>query len=141
MIDDTISTNHGNNHCITAVAEKKNGVDMKNVDTKARIDIRIPKQSRIYDYLYVDKSCRDNEKPKWQRLDELLEIATQMKYDWAEKIFDEFVGRLALFYPDKRDALRKLRSLVLWQILEGEELSEEYYSSTIPHLGRGEGKK
>lgn len=141
MIDDTISTNHGNNHCNASVSEKKNGVDTKNGDTKARIDIKIPKQSRIYDFLYVDKSCKETEKPKWQRLEELLDIATQMKYDWAEKIFDEFVGRLALFYPEKREDLKKLRSLVLWQILEGEELSDEYYSNTIRHLGRKEGKK
>ncbi|MDW7733708.1 MAG: hypothetical protein SCH66_14925 [Methanolobus sp.] len=134
MIDDTISQNHGNNHCNGDVSQEKNSVDTKNVDKKARIDIKIPKQSKLYNFLYVDNG-NNTEKPKWKQLEQLLEIATQTKFEWGEKIYTEFVERMTLFFPEKSEDLQKLRGLVLWQILGGEELSETYYKN-LRNLGR-----
>ena len=117
--------------------QTKIGVDTQNVDKKTRINIRIPKQSRIYEFLYGDTPGKNNSnKTKWRQLDELLEIAEQAKEEWAERIFDEFVSRMCLFYPAKEKDLKQLRQLILWQILEGEELSDAYYDKTLRNLGK-----
>lgn len=42
-------------------------------------------------------------------------------------IFDEFVARIGIFYPDKKDKIEKLRALILWHIIGDEELTEAYW--------------
>lgn len=91
----------------------------------SRMTIKIPKNTKLYDFLSVDKNYI--KKAKWEALEQVLEIAQQTKEDYAEKIFDEFVIRMGFFYPEKTEKLKKLRQLILWQIIMGEQLTEEYY--------------
>lgn len=90
-----------------------------------RIDIRIPKNSEIYQYLYVD--TRSDVRAKWQKLESLLAVADVGREDHATMIFEDFIARMSALYPKKEARLKRLRPLVLWHILWGEELEDEYW--------------
>lgn len=90
-----------------------------------RIDIRIPKNSRIYEYLYVDTSSLDS--AAWKRLDRLLAVASQKEQDMILFAWEDFVRRISFFYPEKRKRLDQLRALIYRKIILCEELSEEYW--------------
>lgn len=94
-----------------------------------RIKVQIPKNTKLYEFLKYPKKKYNCRQPAWKKLEELLIISEQSREEWAEKIFDEFIIRLALFFPDKKEQLQKIRQLVIWQILEGEELTDAYYES------------
>lgn len=97
-----------------------------NVSTsKDRIDIRIPKKSRIYKNLYVDNN--GNDEPKWRRLDAILTRAEDNSADTVTKIFDEFVARIGIYYPEKKKRIEKLRALILWHIIWEEDLPDIYW--------------
>jgi hypothetical protein len=95
----------------------------------ARIKVHIPKNTRLYDFLNVPKNKYNCREPAWKKLEDMMIIAQQSKDEWAEKIFEEFIIRMNLFFPDKTEKLRRIRQLVIWQILGGEELTEAYYES------------
>lgn len=90
-----------------------------------RIDIRIPKTSKIYQYLYVDTTGDDT--PKWRRLDALVTQAEQNSGDQVSQIFEEFKARIRVFYPEKIQKIEKLRALILWHILWDEHLTDTYW--------------
>jgi transglutaminase-like putative cysteine protease len=90
-----------------------------------RTDIRVPKSSKIHHFLYVD--TKGDSIPKWRLLDALLTKAEENSEDQAARIFDAFVSSIAAFYPEKKERIEKLRALILWHILEGEDLAEEYW--------------
>ncbi len=90
-----------------------------------RIDIRIPKKSKIYEYLYVDNAPEDC--AMWKRLDRLLVVASQKEHDLILSAWEDFVRRVSFFHPEKRQRLDQLRALIYRKIILGEELSEEYW--------------
>lgn len=114
--------------------ENSEGTEKKPLSTRklstqnGRIDIKIPKNSKVFKYLYVDSNGQ-SKLSKWEQLDNLVEIATEMRDDFAEKIFDDFVFRMSAIFPEKKDKLKRLRALILWQIVWGEKQSQEYYKS------------
>jgi preprotein translocase subunit SecD len=118
-------TSNRNKHKIGASTGER-GVSTSKVSThKQRIDIRIPENSKIYQYLYVD-NISDN-KAKWEQLDAILERAERNKDELTIKILDDFINRMGVFYPDKIEALEKLRPLIIRRILKGLPLDEAYY--------------
>jgi len=93
--------------------------------SQERIDIRIPKTSKIYQYLYVD--IKGAETPIWRRLDALLTQAEENSADQVTQIFEEFKARIRVFHPEAVHKIEKLRALILWHILWGEDLPVSYY--------------
>ena len=93
--------------------------------SRDRTDIKIPKTSKIYQYLYVDTT--ENDTPKWRRLDALLTQAEENSADHVARIFDEFKARIGVFYPEKIPKIEKLRALILWHILWDEDLTDVYW--------------
>lgn len=84
-----------------------------------RTTLHVPRDSKLWKIA----SEGDNSKPKWQKIEERIID----REDWAEKIFEEFVARISVLYPEKKEKLKELRALILWQILDGEELTDVYY--------------
>jgi len=115
---------------IMGEGDKEKTVSTSKVSTsKGRFDMRIPKNTKLYEFLSVDKKEYNCREPAWKKLEDMLIIAEQTRDEWAEKIFEEFIIRMNIFFPDKTEKLRKLRQLVFWQILSGEELTDAYYES------------
>lgn len=112
---------------------KKSLYPRKKYPSDDRIKIGIPKNTRLYDFvLGYEKRIKiagDANIPAWKKLDELVGIVEQTREEWAERIFEEFIIRMGVFYPEKTEKLRKLRQLIIWQILDGEELADAYYTS------------
>jgi hypothetical protein len=90
-----------------------------------RISIKVPKKSKIYQYLNGDKTFINT--PKWKRLDALLSVAEQTQEDLDTAIFDAFVGTLGKLHPDKIDKLKRLRPFILYHILWDEALDDDEY--------------
>jgi hypothetical protein len=118
-------TSDGNKHN-NSTSTRKNRMSTSKVSTSdERTDIRIPKNSKIYQYLYVDNTIINI--PIWKRLDALLSVAEQTREDLDTQIFETFVSTLGKLHPDKIDKIKKLRALILWHILWDEPLDEGYY--------------
>lgn len=90
-----------------------------------RITIKIPKSSKICQYLDVDTKA--DARAKWEKLDSLLSVARINAESNGNRIFDDFVLRMGEIYPGKIPRLRNLRALILWHILHGEELPATYW--------------
>lgn len=89
------------------------------------MSIKIPKKSKIYEYLNGDN--RQNNRPAWRRLDALLSVAEQNDEKYVISIYDEFVSRIGVFFPEKIEELNKLRPLIIKHIIRGLPLDESYY--------------
>lgn len=130
MIDDGVKTKTRKQTLISAAGHLENGKYPQPVGTlESTTKVRIPKSTKLHDYLYGHEQKYNCREPAWKKLEELLNIAEQSRDEWAEKIFEEFIIRMNLFFPEKTEMLRKIRQLVIWQILDGEELTEAYYES------------
>ena len=90
-----------------------------------RINIKIPKNSKIYQFLYGYKTTIKN--PIYSQLDLILDIATQTRYDRVEEEFNRFMDTINKLYPEKAHKIEKLRALILWHILDEQELTDYYY--------------
>jgi hypothetical protein len=90
-----------------------------------RISIKIPKKAKIYEYLNVDN--RQDDRPVWERLDALYAQAEHNKEEFAVTLYDDFVQRITIFFPDKLDQLNKLRPLIIKHLLKGDPLDDSYY--------------
>ena len=118
-------TSDGNKHK-TGKGTRKNTVYPRNLGTSDdRIKPHIPKNSQIYRFLFGDNEIINM--PIWRRLDLILTQAQTNSDDMVSLIFDEFVARIGIFYPDKKDKIEKLRALILWHIIGDEELTEAYW--------------
>jgi hypothetical protein len=107
---------------------RKKPVSTSKVSTPyGRIDIKIPKTSKTYQFLYVDTDS--NSPPKWKRLDAILDIVEANRTKWTLQVLDDFIRDMASLYPEKKADLDYLRPLILRQILKGEALDEVYYNS------------
>ncbi|KPQ42211.1 MAG: hypothetical protein MPEBLZ_03233 [Candidatus Methanoperedens nitroreducens] len=84
-----------------------------------RTTLHVPRDSKLWKIATEG----DDTKPKWQKIEERITD----REEWAVNIFEEFVARMSVLYPEKKDKLRDLRPLVLWQILDGQELTDNYY--------------
>lgn len=84
-----------------------------------RTTIHIPRDSKLWKIATEG----DKSKPKWQKIEERIVD----REDEAEKIFEEFVARISVIYPEKKEKLKELRALILWQILCGDGLTDAYY--------------
>lgn len=116
------------NQALISDATQENTMSTPKMSTSdERIDIRIPKNSEIFRFLYVDN--KQTRLSKWRQLDNLVRIAIETREDLAERCFDEFVIRLGMLYPEKIENIKKIKQLILWQILNGEELTEAYYDA------------
>jgi len=104
----------------------QNPVSTSKVSTSHdRIDIRIPKSSKTYQFLYVDNN--GGRIPKWEQLDNLISITEKARASTAEWIIEDFILRMSNLYPDKRRRLDNLRPLILRRILRNEKLDESYF--------------
>lgn len=104
----------------------RNTMSTSNMSTsKERIDIRIPKTSKIYEYLYVDTSPADS--AAWKRLDRLLAVAAEKEEEFVIAVWEDFLRRISVLYPEKRERIDQLRPLILRKIILEEELSQEYW--------------
>ena len=90
-----------------------------------RTTIKLPKSSKIYEYLHVDNRSPDT--AAWKKLDWLLAVAMQKEEDFVIAAWEDFVRRISFFYPQKRLALDMLRPLILRAIIRGEKLSEDFW--------------
>jgi len=88
-----------------------------------RTTVHVPKDSKLYEFL---KKC-DRSKSKWEHIEDVLNKEPETREDWAEKIFQEFVARMTVFYPEKKEKLKELWALVIYKIIYDEPLNEEYY--------------
>ena len=130
MIDDGVIPKTRKQTLITAEGQIENGKYPQVKGTlEHTIKVRIPKTTKLYDYLYGHEQKYNCREPAWKKLEDILIIAEQTRDEWAEKIFEEFIIRMNLFFHEKTEKLRKIRQLVIWQILCGEELTEAYYES------------
>jgi hypothetical protein len=93
--------------------------------TDRRINIKIPEKAKLFKYLTGDN--QQDERPAWKQLDAIFTVAQQNIEMYEIKIYDEFLARMAVFHPEKIDALNKLRPLIFKQIIRGHPLDEEYY--------------
>lgn len=93
--------------------------------SKERMTIKIPKKSKIFRLLEGDKDT--NKLAYWEKLDRLVTIADLAEEEMADRLFNEFLVRMELYYPDKIEKLKTLRALILYRIICGEELPEKYY--------------
>ncbi len=118
-------TSDRNKHNISTSTPEKQVSTSKVSTREGRIDVRIPKKSKIYDYLYVD--TKGNNIPKWKLLDMIFEQAEQNKEQYAIKVYDMFIECVAELHPDKIEKLNKLRPLIIKHIIKGETLDESYY--------------
>ena len=113
---------HGNSK---STAEKP--VSTSKVSTSQdRFDIRIPKDCKTYEYLYVD--TEKDKRPKWERLDAIIKVAEENRNKFTIHIVDEFINSMVYLYPDKKAELEYLRPLILLQILKKIPLDESYYN-------------
>lgn len=130
MIDDGVKSKTRKQTLITAKGYIENGKYPQVAGTLgSTTKVRIPKSTKLHDYLYGHEQKYNCRQPAWRKLEDLLNIAEQTRDEWAEKIFDEFIIRMTVFFPEKIESLKKLRQLVIWQILRGEELTDAYYES------------
>lgn len=130
MIDDGVKTKTRKQTLIIDGGQEENSMIPKVlVPSGARIRLHIPNNTKLYEFLNGTKNKYNYQEPAWKKLEDMLIIAQQSKDEWAEKIFEEFIIRMNLFFPDKTEKLRKLRQLVIWQIIDGEELTDAYYES------------
>lgn len=90
-----------------------------------RINVRIPENAKLFKYLSGDNP--EDKRPTWQQLDAIFEIAEKNIEEFTIKIYDEFVVRTSVFYPEKVQQLNKLRPLIIKHILKGDPLDESYY--------------
>lgn len=115
-----------NNQAKTGISTEEIPMSTSNMSTsQERIDIRIPKTSKIYEYLYVDTVSTDI--AAWRRLDRLLAVASQKEQDLVIAAWEDFVRRISFFYPEKRKKLEQLRALIYRKIIHNEELTKEYW--------------
>ncbi len=112
--------------------EKKPMSTSSSTKIDGRIDIRIPKNSKIYEFLYVDMSSTDG--AAWKQLDRLLAIAMLNKDDFVLAVWEDFVRRISFFYPEKRMKLDQLRPLILRGIVKGEKLPEIFWEELRKEL-------
>ena len=118
-------TSDRNKHIIGKSTARK-GMSTSKVSTqKDRIDIRIPKTSKIYQYLYVDNTII--KAPKYKLLDAIISQLERIREDQTVPIVDKFIESIGELYPDKTDKLNKLRPLIIKRILHNDELDESYY--------------
>ncbi len=118
----TSAKNKHNNRAAT----RKKPVSTSKVSTSTdRIDIRIPKKSKIYEYLYVDNP--NDPRPKWQRLDAIYASSQVNKDLYAQKVIDDFLRDISELLPDKKADFADLRPLILKQIIMGIPLDKEYF--------------
>lgn len=96
----------------------------KKAKSNGRLDIRIPEKSKIYEFLDVDNTIINI--PIWKRLDAILALAEINRDVEAIRIYDEFVKRISVYYPDKVNELDNLRPLFLKRILRGHKLDTLY---------------
>lgn len=114
-----------NNQASNSKGTPENPMSTSKVSTSQdRYDMRIPKTSKIYQYLHVD--IPGNDTPNWRRLDALLTRAEDNSADHVSLIFEEFLARIKVFHPGKVKKIEQLRALILWHILWDEPLEETY---------------
>ncbi len=87
--------------------------------TVDRTTLHVPRDSKLWKIA----SEGNDSKPKWQKIEERIID----REDWAVKIFEEFVARMSVYYPEKKEKLKELRALILWRILNEEDLPDAYY--------------
>lgn len=90
-----------------------------------RITIKLPKKAKLYQYLYVDNT--HDKRPIWEQLDALFAQAEHNKEEFAITLYDDFIQRVTIFFPDKLEALNMLRPLIIKHLLKGQPLDESYY--------------
>lgn len=83
-----------------------------------RICWHIPENSNIYKYFHV--SNIDEDVPIWQRLDALLSQAEGNKDIEVQKICDDFVKRIGVYYPGKEQIIQA-HTLLLFSLLSQSE--------------------
>jgi hypothetical protein len=87
---------------------------------KPRTSLHVPTDSKLFKII----SETESKEPKWKLIeDRLLETDRD---ELCELIFNEFVSRLCLFYPEKKEKLMKLYGLVMLKIIYGDKLKEAY---------------
>lgn len=118
-------TSNGNKHKNSRDPGKNTRIPTKKSPENERINIKIPKNTQIYQYLNGRSTIINI--PKWRRLEALLQVAEQTREDLDTVIFDTFLGSLEKLHPDKIDKLKRLRPLILWHILWDDVLDDEYY--------------
>ena len=118
-------TSDGNKHTTGKGTRKNSMSTSKMVTSEDRFDVKIPKNSKIYQYLDVDNI--DIKIPIYRRLELILDIAEQSRYDRAEEEFNRFMDTINKLYPEKAAQIEKLRALILWHILDEQELTDHYY--------------
>lgn len=120
-----LKTSDGNKH-YNGMSTRKNSMSTSKMRTSEdRFDIKIPKNSKIFQYLDVDNI--DIKIPIYRRLELILDIAEQTRYDRAEEEFEHFMSTITKLYPEKAAQIEKLRALILWHILDEQELTDNYY--------------
>lgn len=90
-----------------------------------RSTVQIPEGTAIHKFLFEDN--KDEKYAKWQVLDKLIEQIPKDKEDWAVMVFRDFVVRMSILYPEKKEKFEKLEQLVIWGFIRGEELTEAYF--------------
>lgn len=85
-----------------------------------RTTLHIPRDSKLFEII----SKMDSSIPKWKGIED--RIIENDREKWAEMIFDEFVARMSVYYPEKKEMLQKLWGIVIWKVIYGEQLKEEY---------------
>lgn len=85
-----------------------------------RTTLHLPLDSKLFKII----SETESKEPKWKVIeDRILETDRDVL---VELIFNEFVMRISLFYPEKKEKLMKLYGLALLKIVYGEKLKESY---------------
>jgi hypothetical protein len=93
--------------------------------THDRVDIRIPKNSELYEYLYVDTT--EAHIANWVKMERLLKIAQIREEEILHEIWLDFEERILRIRPELTTKIEMLRPLIFRRFLRNDQLSEDYY--------------
>jgi len=94
---------------------------------ETRMQLKIPKESMINDF--IDRTSKI---PLYKQIEKYIIAAEANKKQYSIQIYDEFVMRISIFYPEKRLTFDKLRPYIFRHILNGEVLNKDYYEEMLP---------
>ncbi len=96
---------------------------------KEWVQIKVPKNSEIYKFLYIQQKYSPI--AKWKILErehKRLEDLKDPQGFVVDYLFNSFVAQMIALYPERKEFYESLRPLIIWQILHGEDLPDEYYN-------------